>query len=140
MQSLLRNLELILTLVGLLVVFIATVMAGTFGLDPWKTATAAAVAVGLIHGLLFWVLRRRRRSLREAAFLEIQAMLSDIINNQLTIIQISGELPASSPVNANTNATAPLERLNKSVNVISTALKTLSEESLDRWKSRANGS
>ncbi len=132
MRFFLRNLELILTSVGLLVVFVTSAVATSLGLDHWKTATLAAVVVGLVHGVLFWVVRRRQRTIREAAFHEIQAMLSDIINNQLAIIEFSGH---TTPKDQRPN-TRFIDHISTSIGIISQSLRTLSEESLTSWRNK----
>jgi predicted membrane protein len=131
MRFFLRNLELILTLVGLVVVFVVAAIAQAHGVELWHAAAITAVSVGVIHGVLFWLVRRRQRNVRKAAFLEIQAMLSDIINNQLTVMQASRDLAIVTQ-----NQAHELKVFRESIGVISSVLKTLSEDSMRSWKSK----
>lgn len=128
MRFLLRNLELILTLAGLLVIVGVTALAEHLGAERWFATAIISVSVGVLHGLLFWIVRKRRRSVREAAIRDIRAMLSDIINNQLTVIEAAQGLGG-----ANEKTVASIS---DSVRVISDSLRSLSEESLRKWQSR----
>jgi len=133
MRTFLANLELILTAAGLLVVFVATIVAEQLGVGVWPAAALSAILVGIIHGLLFWVVRRRQRKVRAAAIQDIQAMLSDIINNQLTVIETSHYVKKH-------DDSKMMNRMSESVGVISSTLKELSEESLRSWQVRYSGS
>ncbi len=129
MRIFLANLELILTAAGLMIVFVATIVAEHMGVGVWPAAALSALLVGVIHGLLFWVVRRRQRQVRGAAIRDIQAMLSDIINNQLTLIEAAQYLKE-------TGSSNPVHKMSESVGVISETLKDLSEESLRTWQVR----
>ncbi len=131
MRAFIRNLELILTIAGLLIVFVATLIAESKDVDPWHAAAITAIAVGVIHGLLFWAVRSRQRRVREAVLKEIQAMLSDIINNQLTIIESSNHLDAKE-----SNRPKSVSSISEAVQTISSSLKNLSAESLRKWQIR----
>lgn len=72
------------------------------GHDAWASfdvaeAAAAGTAVtalgiSVLHGLIFWVVRRRQRRVRQEAIVEIREMLADVVKNQLAAIGMS--LPA----------------------------------------------
>ena len=40
----------------------------------------------MLHGGIFWAIRRRQRRIRQQAILEIREMLADVVKNQLAII------------------------------------------------------
>lgn len=125
MKFFLDNLELILSLVGLLVIW--SIPSFVFrGHDIWKVTAATAITVGLLHGVIFWLVRRRQRKVRRESIKELQMMLRDVVNNQLTIIMASASRPDPKSV----------ERVQNSVQRISDLLNTLSEESLSGWKER----
>jgi predicted membrane channel-forming protein YqfA (hemolysin III family) len=83
MKNSLKYLELILTAVGLVVV--AAVFALFRNLEPWKAAAICAVAVSVVHGLIFYGVRARQRSLRSEAVVSIRSVLDDLVQNKLTV-------------------------------------------------------
>jgi len=132
MNAILRHLEIIFTLAGIAVVFLVTALFRGGTANLWEVAAITATLVGVIHGLLFWLVRRRQREVRRAAIAELQWMLQDIVNNQLAVIQAMADLREATPAEAK-RASAYIA---KSVGTISEALRHLSEESLRNWRSR----
>jgi hypothetical protein len=130
MKLLLRNLEIILSVAGVLVVLAAVVLISPYGFNPWAVGAVTAIAVGLIHGVIFWLVRRRQRQARIDAFDEIQQMLKDMINNQLTVIQTMSNLRDVRPE----ETARACDYITRSVSNISSVLHELSEESLRRWQ------
>jgi hypothetical protein len=135
LKSLLANLEIHLSVAGLLVIFGVTALLTPTGVDPWAVAAVTAIFVGVLHGMIFWLVRRRQRAVRAAAFNDIQGMLKDIINNQLTIIETAASLHRDRAVEANRACAL----ISESVETISTSLHALSEESLRAWQARYPG-
>jgi len=139
MQKIIENLELVLTAAGLLVIFLVHFIWESSQTEKsWLLAAVTATAVGIIHGILFWLVRRRQRQVRRLALDEAQRMLKDIVNNQLCVIQFSADLQKKDPV-ALKDAH---ERISDSVARINATLEGISEESLDIWKrkySKATG-
>ncbi len=134
MQSFIRNLELWLTAAGLVVVAIAAAWSAAVHIEPWRTAAIAATAVGVIHGILFWIVRSRQRKMRTQTIAEVQFMLSDIVNNQLGIIMAAAEM---TPGNTASSETAEhTQRIRASVLRISEGVRHLSEESLGAWSAK----
>lgn len=131
MKVLLQNLELVLTAAGLVVIFGAA-LATPDTANRWEIAAITAVSVGVIHGLIFWLVRRRQRQVRQDALDEVSVMLRDIVNNQLTIIQAGVHLTR----NGSPEANLAVARIGSAVTSISGVLHDLSEESLSRWKAR----
>lgn len=132
MQKIVQNLELVLTAAGLVVIFaVHFIFEETYG-GSWMIAAVTAIAVGVIHGLIFWLVRRRQRHIRSRALEEAKRMLKDIVNNQLCIIQFSADLQQRDQ--------APIKdahaRITTSVGHINAALNEISEESLDLWKKK----
>lgn len=124
--------ELLLTLAGLLLLSCAIALLGWAGYDPVLAAglTAPIAAAGV--GLSCWLARRKQRRVREAAIYDVQAMLKDVINNQLAVIMgtLGFRSGSGSDVRRAQNLTT------QSVEKISNALNDLSEDSLRRWQSR----
>jgi len=132
MKQILRHLEIYLSLAGLAVIFGVTFLLRPFGYDSWTVAAITASSVGVLHGMIFWLVRRRQHAVRLETIREIQHMLKDMINNQLTVIQTMSHMHHADPVE-----TAKLSNLvNRSVGKISMALQDLSNESLQQWKKR----
>ena len=63
MKKVLEYLELILTAVG--VVVVAVVFALFRNVAAWKAAAISAVGVGVLHGIIFFIVRSAQRRLGE---------------------------------------------------------------------------
>lgn len=135
MHFFLRNLELIFTAAGLLVIAGVTLLVHPAGVGPWTVAAITAIMVGIIHGVLFWVVRQRQRLVRLDALNDTQQMLRDVVINQLAIIRLNAEL--QNQTNRSDTVVA-IARLEKAMTTIDQTLNDISEESLSRWRSRYN--
>lgn len=132
MNFILRYLEIVFTVVGVGVIFGVTALFSSRGASVWQVAAITAIMVGVIHGLLFWVVRRRQHQVRLTTIVELQGMLKDIINNQLTVIRTMNDLRDVRPGEAQ----RAFDYTARSVTTISDALQHLSEESLRSWKAK----
>ncbi len=131
-HAFLRHLEIYLTIAGLIVTFAATAWISPSGVAAWTVAAVSATTVGVLHGLIFWLVRRRQRQVREAALHDVRSMLNDIINNQLTVIQAMNDLHRNGAIETRRACDAVAD----SIQAINGVVHTLSEESLQRWKAR----
>jgi uncharacterized membrane protein len=129
MKFLLRYLEIVFTLAGLAVIVIAVVLFTPKGTSPWKVAGIVATLVGVVHGILFWLVRRRQRIVRAAVIADVQSMLKDIINNQLAVILAMSTLREARL----DEAVKAGDYISRSVTAISEALQHLSDDSLRSW-------
>jgi len=59
LHQLLNHIELILSGVGLIVILIVPWLTSQAISDTWRVAAITAILVGLLHGRIFWVIRRR---------------------------------------------------------------------------------
>ncbi|HEX7631927.1 MAG TPA: hypothetical protein VF388_07330 [Lacunisphaera sp.] len=132
MSFFLRHLELFLTAAGLVVVFGATALFHPGNTNPWTIAAVTAVGVGVIHGVIFWVVRERQRAVRRSTLHETERMLRDIVINQLAIIRISVDLQQGD----RRKPQLALQHVEQAIGKINSALTDLSEESLTRWRAR----
>lgn len=132
MKPLVENLELVLTCAGMLVIFGVSILLGMSNPEYWPLLAVTAATVGVLHGFIFWIVRRRQREVRSKTLAEAQQMLRDVINNQLAVIQMTHEASRADNV-AITNAN---QRITQSIGLISEALKNISEESLQRWRTQ----
>jgi hypothetical protein len=124
----LNNIELILSAAGVLVVLVVPPLI-TGGVDDlWRVTAVVALVVGVLHGCIFWAIRRRQRYVRQQAFTEMRAMLQDVVRNHLAVIRLYSTMP-----DKGARATA---KIDASVQEITHALDHLSEESLARWLCR----
>jgi hypothetical protein len=72
----LNNIELVLTAVGIGVILLSGFVASR---SAFSLETATAVSATLvIHGILFWLLRRRQRQVRREAIGQIREMLGRV--------------------------------------------------------------
>jgi hypothetical protein len=78
MTLLLRYLELILTAAGVVVVFVVFAIFRDGG--PWKAAAVCAVAVGVLHGIIFYIVRAQQRKARSSEVFSIRGMLDDMVS------------------------------------------------------------
>lgn len=128
MKNFIENIELWLSGAGLLVVWIASVILAPGSDDVWKVAAVTALGVSVLHGALFWVVRRRQRRIRRGSIYEIREMLTDGVLNELAVIQMF------LPQDRGGEADMAVEGIKDSVKNISTLVDGLSEESLTEWK------
>jgi hypothetical protein len=132
MNFLLRYLELVFTVVGVAVIFGVTALFGSPPVNAWRVAAVTAGLVGVIHGVLFWLVRQRQRQVRQTTIVELQGMLKDIINNQLTVIKTMNDLRDARPEEAR----RAFDYTARSVKAISEALQHLSDESIRSWQAK----
>lgn len=134
MTRFLANIELWLSGLGVLVIVSVPSLLLSESGPYWQVMALTATLVGILHGIIFWLIRRRQREVRRQAIAEIRGMLSDVVNNQLTVI-----LANMSDVKT-ASQRAPLENVRVAVERISTLLDSLSEESLRTWQTRYKSS
>lgn len=131
MTFFLRNLELILTSAGVILTFLVPSIAYLYGSDWWQIAAFTALAVGVIHGLIFWIVRQRQRRIREAIIADLRLMLKDQLNNRL--MALLSEISLQADLADEEELFEPLVSHVDQINVL---LDRLSEESLRSWQSR----
>lgn len=90
MSRLLEYLELILTAAGVLVVI--AVFATFRRIEPWKAAAIAALCVGVIHGIVFFIVRSAQRRARRAAVTAIRHTFDDLVRNKLQVVLFATEI------------------------------------------------
>lgn len=128
---LLRHLELYLTAAGLLVIVLVPQLFATE--SQILAAAVTAALVGVVHGGIFWAVRRRQRLMRELLIADVQGMLKDRINNRLQAMLLHAE---SAEHGVNPRDRAPLQDVFEAAKEISALLDVLSLESLSHWQTR----
>jgi MFS superfamily sulfate permease-like transporter len=90
MHKLIEYLELVLTGAGVLVVI------GAFAIfrdvEPWKAAAIAGLAVGVIHGIIFFMVRSAQRRTRNQAVHAIRHTFDDLVRNKLQVVLFATEI------------------------------------------------
>ena len=127
------NIELWLSGAGLLVVGLVAAVAPE-GMDLWLVATLTALAVSVIHGMIFWIVRRRQRMIRTEALAEIKEVLADVVRNDLAAIALY--LPSENEATLREH----LDGVNATLADVAAKVDGLSEERLASWKGRYESS
>ena len=124
------NIELWLSGAGLLVVWGAAALLGPSGVGVWQIAAVTALGVSVLHGIVFWVVRRRQRMIRSKSVHDIREMLLDQVKNQLAVMRMwmpEGEERAAFE--------AQFDGISESIDHIDEMVDGLTEETLKAWKS-----
>ena len=127
-RGFINHIELWLSGVALVLIFGIPVVAGPSGLDFWRLTAIIAIAVGTIHGVIFWVVRRRQRQIRRESIREIQAMLADVVKNRLAAIDMY--LPEDEDPEM---VRQEVDGIRTSIREIAEHVDNLSEETLEDW-------
>ena len=128
------HIELWLSAAGLLVIFGVPALIGTSGLAFWRLIALIAIGVGILHGFIFWAVRRRQRQVRRQSIREIQQMLSDVLKNKLATINMY--LPEEESQEL---VQQELDGIRTSIEDIADEVENISEESIEGWKERYSG-
>ncbi|MFS8813481.1 hypothetical protein NW820_12480, partial [Synechococcus sp. R55.7] len=95
-----------------------------------ETATAvSATLVGVIHGILFWLLRRRQRQVRREAIGQIREMLEDLGKNRLQTIKMSLYMVQARQPEQEERTRQSFDRVYQILAEMSTLIDHISEES-----------
>ena len=132
MRIFLDNMELWLSGLGLIVIWAVPAMLRPVATDIWQTTAVTAILVGVVHGFIFWCVRRRQRVARNEAIQEITRMLQDRINNDLSVILMNISSSAGKPAADLQLLRSTQERVLR----IAQLVRALSEESLQAWKAK----
>jgi hypothetical protein len=132
-RLLLENIELVLSALGLVIIVVVPSLVlnslttnGDVTVSRWAITAMTAIGVGILHGIIFWLIRYRQRVVRRKTLCDVQMMLDDVIKNQLAIISINAQLARPEAKR--------LERIKTSINEITELLNNLSEEKLVYWQ------
>lgn len=130
-RAFLDNIELWLSAAGIAVILLAPQVAHASGAEAWRIGAIVATAVGVLHGVIFWVVRRRQRKIRAQVIAELRGMLRDRVNNNLTVLAVG-----LSDVKQGQDTGQSLQDLHDAVDRIAELVGTLSDESIQSWKQR----
>ena len=127
-----RNIELWFSAVGVIVILSAGWLAPP-AVAFWKVAGITAILVGLIHGGIFWAVRRRQRKIREKQIAEIREMLADVVKNKLSVIDMY------LPEEQEAIVEEEIDGIRGTIRQISRNVDSLSEETIQDWKTKYDG-
>ena len=130
-RAFINHIELWLSGVALVLIFGIPAAVGPGALQFWRLTAIVAIAVGTLHGVLFWVVRRRQRQIRRQSIRQIQAMLADVVKNRLTAIDMY--LPEAEDPEM---VRQEVEGIRTSIREIADHVDTLSEETLQDWEEK----
>jgi len=134
MKHFFDHLELYLTLVGIALIFFAASMARRD--EYWHVMAITALLVGVVHGAVFWLVRRQQQRIRQSLIGEIRPMLADQIKGRLTVL-----LAAAGDMRDRSGASSTTDEYHRAVTSaiqsaqdISATIDRLSLDSLRRWQ------
>jgi len=133
-SSFVRHIELWLSGVGLVLIFGVAFFMGSSGVAFWRLIALIAVGIGIVHGFIFWAVRRRQRQVRRQSIREIQQMLSDVLKNKLAAINMY--LPEEEHQEM---VEQELNGIRTSIEDIADEVENISEESIEGWKEHYSG-
>jgi hypothetical protein len=126
LRHFLRHIELYLSLVGLIAIFCAGLIASHYSANVWQVVAIVAVVVGVLHGFIFWAVRSRQRKIRRDDLERARIVLQDVVNNHLMIISLALASPQAGGIS--------VAEAQQSLNTIALYLNRFSEESLFSWE------
>jgi hypothetical protein len=134
------NIELWLSSIGIAVVFAAPVLlinrsnieaGGRTDMAYWKVAGVTALIVGALHGVIFWLVRRRQRRIRHETLHDVRVMLADVVNSHLQVITLG--LNRHPDLLTERKAIA---KVDTAIRRITEAVDAVSVESLQAWREK----
>jgi hypothetical protein len=132
----LNNIELVLTAVGIGVILLSGFVASRSAFSLETATAVSATLVGVIHGILFWLLRRRQRWVRQEAIGQIREMLEDLGKNRLQTIKMSLYMVQIHQPEQEERTRKSFDRVYQILAEMSTLIDHISEESLADWRHR----
>ncbi|MGY2974954.1 hypothetical protein [Thermostichus sp. MS-CIW-37] len=132
----LNNIELILTAVGIGVILLSGFVASRSAFSLETATAVSATLVGVVHGILFWLLRRRQRQVRREAIGQIREMIEDLGKNRLQTIKMSLYMVQARQPEQEERTRQSFDRVYQILAEMSTLIDHISEESLADWRHR----
>lgn len=132
MRWLLSYLELWLSAVGVAVILFLPTLLGVQRENYWYVTALVAISVGLLHGLIFWLVHRRQCSVRDRTVAHVRAMLRDDIHKQVAAL-------LTIDAHATDRQRQQLDGLFDSMILLDHLLESLSTERLRVWTGSDEG-
>jgi hypothetical protein len=131
-RGFLNHIELWLSAAGVAVILLVPGLLDLEGTNPWRATALTATAVGVLHGMIFWAVRRRQRAVRERTLLEARAMLSESIQKQVAAL-------LTMDARATQEQRKRLDGVFDSLILLDHLLDSLSSEGLRAWTASEGG-
>jgi hypothetical protein len=128
MRHFLHHIELWLSAAGVALTFLVPTLWS--GAVFWRVAAFTAAGTAVLHGLIFWSVRRRQRETRQRAIADIRTMLQEELRDQFALITQIVRTADSERVRHHAS------RLDESMAHVGRMVDSLSEERLTNWKGR----
>lgn len=132
MRGFLKHIELWLSAAGVAVILLVGALAGGSREGQWKATAITAIVVGVLHGVIFWSVRRRQRLVRERTLAEAHAMLRDSIQKQVAAL-------LTMDARATEAQRKRLDGVFDSLVLLDHLLDSLSSERLHAWSASEEG-
>jgi hypothetical protein len=132
LRGFLNHIELWLSAAGVAVILLVGGLLGGSGGGQWKATAYTAIAVGVLHGLIFWTVRSRQRRVREKTLLDAHAMLRDGIQKQVAAL-------LTMDATASDEQRRRLDGVFDSLVLLDHLLDSLSSERLRAWTASEEG-
>lgn len=123
----LAYIELYLSAVGLILILTLPQVFFRTSLETWQAAAIIATIIGVLHGFIFWAIRRRQETLQRETIGEIREGLQEALRNQLSIMLVYAYLGAHSD-----NRDHALRQINDASDNIVALLDNLTPDMLQR--------
>jgi|GEM_PF-6317872 len=125
-------LELWLSAVGVVVILLIPALLGVSRANRWYVTALVAIFVGVLHGLIFWSVRRRQRAVRDRTLTQVRAMLRDDIHKQVAAL-------LTMDARATDRQRVQLDGVFDSLVLLEHLLESLSTERLRTWTGSEEG-
>jgi C4-dicarboxylate-specific signal transduction histidine kinase len=132
-RGFLNHIELWLSAAGVVVILLVPgLLLNQADASYWQAMAYTAIAVGVLHGLIFWLVRRRQRRVREKTLQEAHAMLRDGIQRQVAAL-------LTMDARATEEQRRRLDGVFDSLVLLDHLLDSLSSERLRAWTASEEG-
>lgn len=133
LRGFLNHIELWLSAAGVAVILLVPgLLLHRTGGAYWEAMAYTAILVGVLHGCIFWLVRRRQRAVREQTLREAHAMLRDSIQKQVAAL-------LTMDARATEEQRRRLDGVFDSLVLLDHLLDSLSSERLRAWSSTEQG-
>ncbi len=128
----LSYLELWLSAVGVAVILFLPMLLGSGRDNYWYVTALVANFVGVLHGLIFWIVHRRQRWVRDHTVAQVRAMLRDDVHKQVAAL-------LTMDARATDRQRVQLDGVFDSMILLDHMLESLSTERLRVWTGSVEG-